>query len=166
MTFQETLQRVQIMARAAGWSKNDEDMLVLTSNTVAEAEAIIAAAKPVPEHVRRIVLRDPRHSSHAARLAAMRDAAEAIAVLEIRCKAPYLSKLRAIAGYVYRDEAGRERLMSLPELREKLCNDLAEMDQHVDTTRPADHDALDAAAVYERRKAQPQSGSASSGGAR
>jgi hypothetical protein len=116
--------------------------------------------------VRGIVLRDPRHSSHAARLAAMRDAAEAVAVLEICCKAPYLAELRSIARYVYRDEAGRERLMPLPKLREKLCNDLAEMDQHVDTTRPADHGALDAAGVYERRKAQSQPGSAPSGGVR
>jgi hypothetical protein len=125
---------VKETALQAGWSEPGARWMALRVTEPTAAAQIVTAAAAVPEAVRAVILRDMRHTSDAALVAAFREADEINKVLNL-CAQGAPMALRQIGNYVHRDADG-EHLMSAAEAREKLTNALAEMDVHIDTTRP------------------------------
>lgn len=133
----------QVMREAliAQWSERAGRSLVLACETVDQAREIIAAGKHLAGDVCGLVLRDRRHTTHEARVAAMREAAAIMVVIcELKDSTPY--RLRDIRNWFQRTEAGLQ-LMCLSEVRGRIAEEVAQFEEH----------AARVASVYAKRNA-------------
>jgi hypothetical protein len=117
----------------AGWGESSARWMALRVNEPSAAAQIVTAAVSVPESVRAVILRDKRHTSDAALVAAFEEAAQIAMILD-RCARSAPPAVRELGNYVVNHGTG-ERLMTAAEARTKLTNALAAEDQHIDTSR-------------------------------
>jgi hypothetical protein len=132
----------------AGFKSRAVQWGVIRMQSVATADAVIGLAKGLPEPIIYAILRDRRHSSDAAIIAAFRDAQE----LKKLCAMPQMRVLpesvRNMDVFFERGPGpnGEPNLMSLSEARKKLMDELAKMDVHIDTARRVPSARIEAAA--------------------
>jgi hypothetical protein len=130
----ENATAIKDTALQAGWSERGARWMAVRVQEPTAAAQVVAAAVKVPDAVRAMILKDKRHTSDAALIAAFKEAAE-IAEMLNHCAHTAPLALRNIGNYVHRSSEG-EHLMTAAEARKKLATALAEMDVHIDTTRP------------------------------
>jgi hypothetical protein len=113
-------------ARAVQWG-------VVRLQSVAAADQIVDMARALPEPIVLAVLRDNRHTSDAAVIAAFREAQE----LQKLCAMPQMRVLpesvRNMGLFIEQGPNGEERVTPLSDARKRLVDELAKMDVHIDT---------------------------------
>ncbi len=119
---------------AANWAKEPAIWGALRVTTLDAAQKIVAAAAKLPDAIRELVLKDKRHTSDAALVAAFREASSIESVTRL-CGGDLSDAFRTLRAFVRRD-GGHERLMTAEEARALLINTRADADQHIDTTVP------------------------------
>jgi hypothetical protein len=118
--------QIRDLAAAANWAEDNKHWLIArAAGNVANAAQIIEAAKPLPDALRALVLRNRDLTTGAQIVAAMKDAAHMYGVCVV----------------VKHPELAAEYIKSGPPIAQfhiDLTNKLAEGDQHIDTARRPD----------------------------